>query len=162
MTKSLILGIIILALSGPSHHGQRNGTLDLYLDRADRQTNTESWRIYADMGCEAVLAHWEQGALLTMRGSEFDTARALFEDAIGAQTSERYRVWLVSSFTERAAPKDFRFLRDSIATKNDRLLLQHDAIGKVLRDANGTERTITGRMTANVVPACPRPIRTPA
>ena len=32
----------------------------------------------------------------------------------------------------------------------------------VLREAAGTERAMTGRITGKVVPACPRPTSTPA
>ena len=59
------------------------------------------------------------------------------EEAIGTETGERYREWLVSRFTERAAPADYGLLRDAIARENDSLLLERDADGSLRRDSNG-------------------------
>jgi len=138
----LFLVLPTLAGQGKDPLGSyRKETLEVYLDRADREASSDNWFGFADMGREAALAQWEEGALLAMQESDIDAARASVEDAIGTETRGRYCEWLVARFTERLAggvvPSGLGDLRDAIARQNGSLLFERDADGNILRDSVG-------------------------
>lgn len=124
----------------------RKETLEIYLDRADLQTDVDEWRRYAAMGRDAVLAEWEQSALLIMEGVEVDALRASIESAIGEELGQRFRDWIVRQFVEVNVISGLDGIRQAIQVQNSTLLFEKNEDGQIryLSDGSPALKSLEG------------------
>jgi hypothetical protein len=113
-------------------------SLELYLDRADRESNPEDWLRYAAIGKDEALARWEGAALLALGSDELGAARDALEGSLSGLSADRYREWLVERFSSSLEGESFASLRAAIKGQNDSLLFSYDPRdGSLLRDSYG-------------------------
>lgn len=164
----LVLGMLAASLNGQGlddgfyNSSQSAAAFDVYLDRADLESDPRRWQSIARFGLDAVTAKWERDSILLAdidgnSGVNNDGAAKtpaeqsgvsgfvpVFRERLKAVLEERFREWLFQRFEDKKTPGELKPLLHAVNQANDRYLYQREGDGYVY-DAAGdpiTKKTI--------------------
>jgi hypothetical protein len=120
----------------PDIRGFREEALEVYLDRADLETERFAWEHVARYGAEASIASWEKNAW-SLYGDGAAEAKRELEAWISGRLEERYEAWLMSRFFERRGAFGAEAVLKAIDEADLEYLYKRGPDGKVLLDEMG-------------------------
>jgi hypothetical protein len=77
-------------------------TLEVYIERADRELEEQEWLLYAREGGEAAVAAWEREAVLLYETAEgLSRGRHEVEQLVAGEIDDRFTEWILRRFFEK-------------------------------------------------------------
>ncbi|MBE3134859.1 MAG: hypothetical protein IMZ55_15435, partial [Acidobacteria bacterium] len=126
-SATLLLALPLILMAVPFSPAQERdpisllkmSTLEVYLQRADRQSGEQDWLLLAREGSEVAVRAWEREAVLLYETVEgFSLGRREVEQLIAGEIDARFTEWLVKRFFEKLPAASLAAFHSAVQAQN--------------------------------------------